>query len=161
VGRREAFSLREGDAAPEPQDVATFERSKVQPELHREGEHQALHAFYRALLALRRSIPALTDPLAACEVIERETERVFIVHARGESAETITILGFADTESRVSLPIPAGDWVKRLDADDVRFGGDGAVVPDRLHSDGAVDLTLPPHAVLLFERQIRFLPDMH
>jgi maltooligosyltrehalose trehalohydrolase len=161
VGRRETFFLKEGDAAPEPQDVATFERSKVQPELHREGEHQALHAFYRELLTLRRTIPTLTDPLAACEVIERETERVFIVHARGESAETITILGFADTESRVSLPIPAGDWVKRLDADDVRFGGDGAVVPDRLHSDGAVDLTLPPHAVLLFERQIRFLPDMH
>jgi hypothetical protein len=63
-------------------------------------------------------------------------------------------LGFANIQTRVSLPIPAGDWVKRLDAGDVRFHGDGAVVPDRLHSDGTVELTLPPHAVLLFERAI-------
>jgi maltooligosyltrehalose trehalohydrolase len=158
AGRQEAFSLQEADdVEPDPQDVATFERSRLQPELHRQGEHQALHAFYRELLTLRRSIPALTDPQAPREVMEREEERVFIlqVHARDEAAETITILGFADTETRVPLPIPPGTWVKRLDAGDPRFLGNGAVVPDRLHSDGAIELTLPPHAVLLFERGIR------
>ena len=158
AGRQEAFSLQEADdVEPDPQDVATFERSRLQPELHRQGEHQALHAFYRELLTLRRSIPALTDPQAPREVMEREEERVFIlqVHAWDEAAETITILGFADTETRVPLPIPPGTWVKRLDAGDPRFLGNGAVVPDRLHSDGAIELTLPPHAVLLFERGIR------
>ena len=155
AGRQEAFSLGEADdAEPDPQDVATFERSRVQPELHREGEHQALHAFYRELLTLRRSIPALTDPRASREVMAREDERVFIlhVHAGDDAGETVAILGFADTETRVSLPLPAGAWIKRLDAGDPRFLGDGAVVPDRLHSDGTVTLTLPPHAVLLFER---------
>jgi maltooligosyltrehalose trehalohydrolase len=153
AGRQEAFSLGAADdAEPDPQDVATFERSRVQPELHREGEHQALHAFYRELLALRRSIPALTDPRASREVMERTEERVFLIHASSDDAETITILGFADTETRVSLPIPPGDWVKRLDAGDPRFLGAGAVIPDRLHSDGTITFTLPPHAVLLFER---------
>jgi maltooligosyltrehalose trehalohydrolase len=154
AGRREAFSFEEADdAEPDPQDIATFERSKVQPELHREGEHQALHAFYRELLTLRRSIPALTDPRAWREVKEREDERVFILHARDDAAETIAILGFAETETRVSLPLPAGDWVKRLDAGDTRFLGDGAVIPDRLHADSMVELTLAPHAVLLLERE--------
>jgi hypothetical protein len=55
-------------------------------------------------------------------------------------------------ESQISLPIPAGDWVKRLDAGDARFFGNGAVVPDRLRSNGMVELVLPPHAVLLFTR---------
>jgi maltooligosyltrehalose trehalohydrolase len=156
AGRREAFSLREeDDAASDPQDVATFERSRVQPELHREEAHQALHAFYRELLHLRRAIPTLTDPRASRDVIERESERVFVLHTRGDAGETLTILNFADSESRVSLPITAGDWTKRLDAGDARFLGDGAVAPDRLHSDGVVELTLPPHAVLLFERGIR------
>jgi maltooligosyltrehalose trehalohydrolase len=156
AGRREAFSLQEtDDAAPDSQGVSTFERSKVQPELHREGEHRALHTFYRELLALRRDLPILTDPHAPRDVIEREDQRLFILHARSDAAETIAVLGFADTESRVSLPIPAGDWVKRLDAGDTRFLGDGSIVPDRLHSDGMVELTLPPHAVLLFERGIR------
>ena len=155
AGRREAFSLREADdAAPDPQDVATFERSRVQPELHREGEHQALHAFYQELLALRRAIPTLTDPQASRDVMEREDRARLhpAIHARGDAGETITILSFADTETQVSLPIPAGDWVKRLDAGDPRFLGDGPVVPDRVHSDGMIELTLPPHAVLLFER---------
>jgi maltooligosyltrehalose trehalohydrolase len=156
AGRREAFSLREtDDAAPDPQDVASFERSSVHPELHRQGEHQALHAFYRELLALRRSIPTLTDPEAAHEVITREAERIVILHAQGDGVETIAILGFADTRNRVSLPIPAGDWTKRLDAGDARFLGDEAVVPDWVHSEGLVELTLPPHAVLLFEREAR------
>ena len=153
AGRQEAFSFGDADdAEPDPQDVVTFERSRVQPELHREGEHQALHAFYRELLALRRSIPVLTDPRASREVMERTEERVFLIHARSDDAETITILGFADTETRVPLRIPPGDWVKRLDAGDPRFLGAGAVNPDRLQSDGMVTLTLPPHAVLLFER---------
>jgi maltooligosyltrehalose trehalohydrolase len=155
AGRREAFALQEADdAEPDPQEVVSFERSRVQPELHRAGEHQALHAFYRELLTLRRSIPTLTDPRAARHIIEREPERVFFLHAWDDDAETIAILGFADTETRVSLPVPAGDWIKRLDAGDPRFLGDGEVVPDRLHSDGTVTLTLPPHAVLLFECSI-------
>jgi maltooligosyltrehalose trehalohydrolase len=135
--------------------VATFERSRVQLELHREGKHQALHAFYRELLSLRRAIPTLTDPQASRDVVERADERIIVVHARSDAAETLAILGFGDTERRVSLPIAAGDWTKRLDAGDARFLGEGAVVPDRLHSDGMVELSLPPHAVLLFERGIR------
>jgi maltooligosyltrehalose trehalohydrolase len=153
AGRREAFSFQEAeDAEPDPQDVVTFEHSKVQPELYRQGEHQALHAFYRELLALRRSIPTLTDPRASREVMAREDERVFLLHTRSDDAETIAILGFADTETGISLPIPASDWVKRLDAGDPRFLGAGVVIPDRLHSDGTITLTLPPHAGLLFER---------
>jgi maltooligosyltrehalose trehalohydrolase len=144
--------LDSDDASPDPQDVATFERSRLHLALHREGEHQALHAFYRELLALRRALPALADPEVAPEVNAWDVERIVILHARGDVAETLAILGFADTESRVSLPIPAGAWTKRLDAGDTRFLGDGAVVPDRLHSDGMVELVLPPHAVLLFTR---------
>jgi maltooligosyltrehalose trehalohydrolase len=156
AGRREAFSLREeDDAAADPQDIATFARSRVQPELRRQGAHQALHAFYRELLTLRRTIPTLTDPRASRDVLERVEERIFIVHVRGDAAEALAILGFADTESRVSLPIAAGDWAKRLDAGDPHFLGEGAVAPDRLHSDGIVELTLPPHAVLLFERGVQ------
>jgi maltooligosyltrehalose trehalohydrolase len=155
AGRQEAFSFGDADdAEPDPQDVVTFERSRVQPELHREGEHQALHAFHHELLALRRSIPALTDPRASREVMELEDERVFILYAQSNT-ETIAILRFADTETQVSLPVPAGDWVKRLDAGDPRFLGDGAVIRDQLHSDGTITLTLPPHAVLLLEREVR------
>jgi len=153
AGRRQEFAhFAWDDAAPDPQAVATFERSRLQPHLHEEGEHQALHGFYRELLALRRELPVLTDPDAEREVIAREAERVVMLHARGDEGETIAILSFADMEQRVSLPVPAGEWVKRVDAGDDRFPGEGAVTGDRLLSDGMVAMTLPAHAAVLLER---------
>jgi maltooligosyltrehalose trehalohydrolase len=153
AGRREEFAHFEGhDAAPDPQAIETFERSRLQPHLHNEGEHQALHDFYRELLALRRELPVLTDPDAEREVVAREAERVVMLHTRGDEGETVAILSFADTETRVSLPIPAGEWIKRLDTEDARFLGEGEGIADELRSNGVVELTLAAHAVMLLER---------
>jgi maltooligosyltrehalose trehalohydrolase len=154
-GRRAEFAHWDwDDAAPDPQDVATFERSRLQFGLHEAGgDHGALHAWYRALLALRRDMPMLADPDAERNVVEREEERVFMLHARSDGGETVAVLGFAGSHSPVSLPIPAGTWVKRLDAGDPRFGGEGEQAPERLDSDGTVELALSPHAVLLYERE--------
>jgi maltooligosyltrehalose trehalohydrolase len=165
AGRREEFAHWDwDDAAPDPQDVATFERSRVQLALHTRGEHATLFAFYRELIAARRAFPVLTDPVASRDVIVREAERVLITHASGEAGEALVVLGFGDDVAPVLLPLPAGEWVKRLDADDPRFGGEGSLplagggrwegerVPERLHSEGAIELTVPPHAALLFER---------
>ncbi len=154
AGRREEFAhFAWDDAAPDPQALESFDRSRVQPHLHEEGEHRALHAFYRELVRLRRELPVLTDPEAEREVIAREAERVLMLHARGDDGETVAILSFADAETNVSLPVPAGEWVKRLDAGDPRFLGEEVVADDRLQSDGVVEVMLPSNTVLLFERK--------
>ena len=44
---------------PDPQDEATFLRSKFSPELCLSGRHAALNGFYTELLRLRRTVPAL------------------------------------------------------------------------------------------------------
>jgi maltooligosyltrehalose trehalohydrolase len=62
-GRRSEFSGFGWDPAdvPDPQDPATFERSRLDwAEIHSE-RHAGLLAWYRRLIALRREIPALTD----------------------------------------------------------------------------------------------------
>jgi maltooligosyltrehalose trehalohydrolase len=65
-GRREefaAFAWR--GEAPDPNDPATFERSKVDHDLkHAGGSHGALYALYRHLIEVRRTRPLLTDPAA-------------------------------------------------------------------------------------------------
>jgi maltooligosyltrehalose trehalohydrolase len=147
VGRREEFAHWDWpDAAPDPQDPATFERSKVQLDLHASGEHAALYTFYRELIAARRAFPVLTDPAASREVVAREQERVLMAHSAGVEGEAVVILGFGEEATWVSLPIPEGEWVKRLDA------SEGDDRPERLHSDGTIELTVPPFAALLFER---------
>ena len=63
-GREAEFAAHGWDAAevPDPQDEATFLRSKLDWEQRHHEPHLGLHAWYRELIALRRARPELTDP---------------------------------------------------------------------------------------------------
>jgi maltooligosyltrehalose trehalohydrolase len=63
AGRREEFARFDwGGPVPDPQDPATFERSRLDwAELSSE-RNASLLAWYAELIALRRQVPALTDP---------------------------------------------------------------------------------------------------
>jgi maltooligosyltrehalose trehalohydrolase len=50
------------DVVPDPQDPATFERSKLDWDEAASGNSASLLALYRELLALRRQMPELTNP---------------------------------------------------------------------------------------------------
>ncbi|MGH8906785.1 MAG: malto-oligosyltrehalose trehalohydrolase [Egibacteraceae bacterium] len=62
-GRRREFTAFGWDpqAVPDPQDLATFERSVLDWSELGKNSHAALLAWHRELIALRRRIPALTD----------------------------------------------------------------------------------------------------
>ena len=82
-GRRAEFA-RFGwppDDIPDPQDKATFLRSKLDwSQLDRE-EHQDVLAWYQELIALRRARPELTDPrLDRVRASYNEDERWVVVH---------------------------------------------------------------------------------
>ena len=63
-GRIKEFEKMGWDPAivPDPQDPATFERSKLDWDEIGEGDHARLLALYTSLLQLRRTRPELTDP---------------------------------------------------------------------------------------------------
>jgi maltooligosyltrehalose trehalohydrolase len=50
------------DTVPDPQDPQTFERSKLDWSSADSGDHARLLDLYRELIALRRALPALSDP---------------------------------------------------------------------------------------------------
>jgi maltooligosyltrehalose trehalohydrolase len=81
-GRRAEFAdFGWGTAdVPDPQDEATFRRSKLDwPEVER-GCHAELLGWYRELIALRRARPELTDPrLGRVHVDYDEGERWLVV----------------------------------------------------------------------------------
>ncbi|HEX6454752.1 MAG TPA: malto-oligosyltrehalose trehalohydrolase [Trebonia sp.] len=73
-GRRSEFASHGWDFAdvPDPQDPATFSRSKLSWSQLEEEPHKSLLTWYKSLIALRRSCPELTDPRltsvrAACD----------------------------------------------------------------------------------------------
>ena len=125
-GRRSEFAAFGWDpaAVPDPQDAATYERSKLDWSECGEAEHGEVLAWYRELLALRRRTPDLTDP--RLERVEAVVETSGLVTVRRGSLTVIANLG---SSGRV-LPMPTPS---RLLA-----ASDGAVVL----ADGA--LSVPP-----------------
>jgi maltooligosyltrehalose trehalohydrolase len=86
VGRRREFAEHgwsESDV-PDPQDPATFERSRLDwSELDR-APHAEILEWHRQLIALRRSEPALRDPrLEEVAVVTDPSERWVVVRRRG------------------------------------------------------------------------------
>ncbi|MFC0434165.1 malto-oligosyltrehalose trehalohydrolase [Kutzneria buriramensis] len=86
TGRRKEFADH-GWAAqdvPDPMDPATFDRSKLRWAEVGEGGHAEVLATYKALIALRRSRPELSDPrLHRLSVDIDEQRRVIVLH-RGD-----------------------------------------------------------------------------
>jgi malto-oligosyltrehalose trehalohydrolase len=103
-GRRAEFAQHgwRAEDVPDPQNAATFARSRLdwsQPEL---GHHREMLAWYRELLALRRKYPDLTDPrLDRVHVTWNETGR-WLIQRRGRLVIAAN-LGQADHQ----LPLEA------------------------------------------------------
>jgi len=82
-GRRREFGTHGWgiDEVPDPQDVATFQRSVLDWPEAATGGHAAVLETYRRLVALRRARPELTDPrLDLLRVDADEDARWLVVH---------------------------------------------------------------------------------
>lgn len=85
-GRRKEFSAFgwTPDEVPDPQDPATFERSKLNWQESEHGKHGDMLAWYRSLIRLRQSTPDLRNgDLKRVEVAFSEAER-WLAMRRGQ-----------------------------------------------------------------------------
>jgi maltooligosyltrehalose trehalohydrolase len=106
---REFQSFRWGGDVPDPQDAATFERSKLDWAEIAEPRHAEILDWYRALIALRRSRSRHGAP--------RKPKVRFDVEAqwlRFEYAGVLAMLNFASMPRRIALP--KGEWDLALDS---------------------------------------------
>jgi maltooligosyltrehalose trehalohydrolase len=125
-GRREEFESFGWDPAdlPDPQDPDTFEASKLdwrELSLH---PHDKMLAWYRTLIALRRRLPALSDPRldsveAACD------EELGLVTVRRGSIMVLACLAKED----VRVDVAPGSQLVAGCAPAVRMVGDSVELP--------------------------------
>jgi maltooligosyltrehalose trehalohydrolase len=151
AGRREEFAgFHAQGEDPDPQAEETFLRSKLQLHLRDEGRHRQMLEWYRALLALRRSTPALSrlskDDL---EVAVDEPGGLLLLWRWSGRSEAVAAFNLADHGQEVRLPIE-GSWGRALDSEDVAFGGSGTSPPDRVDVDAG--LSLKPRSVVVLTR---------
>ncbi len=133
-GRRHEFAAFGWDPArvPDPQDPATFERSRLDWAELREQPQAGLLAWHRELIALRRRIPALTDPRLDRIAADCDEDAGWLTVRRGPVLVTAN-LGIAPWTCPVA---PAAEL---LAASDPR------VAPT------AAGLVLPPDAAAILE----------
>ncbi|HXH08970.1 MAG TPA: malto-oligosyltrehalose trehalohydrolase [Alphaproteobacteria bacterium] len=154
-GRREEFaSFAWQGEPPDPQVEATFESAKLQPQRRHEGHHRVLWEFYRELIQLRKTLPALSHlSKHDMAVYSSEQEQILCVRRWNPEQVVVLILHFGRVQASVRVPIPIGRWDKRLDSAEERWQGPGSPVAAELEADGEVSLTLPPEACFLFVRE--------
>jgi maltooligosyltrehalose trehalohydrolase len=119
---------------PDPQDPATFERSKLDWDELGSADHDRILDFYRAIAALRRQRPEFSDPrFGRIRVEFDETDRWLVLH-RGGSA---IVINFDSTEQGV--PVPEGRVLLSFPT-----SGDDLLAPH------AAELRVPAHSVVVF-----------
>ncbi|WP_151083761.1 malto-oligosyltrehalose trehalohydrolase [Nocardioides cynanchi] len=100
-GRITEFERMGWDPAivPDPQDPATFERSKLDWTELEGGRHAVLLDAYRRLADLRRTLPELTDPAFADLAAEADEDtRVFTLRR----SDLLLVVNFGETEVHLS-----------------------------------------------------------
>jgi len=151
-GRQAEFAaFRWEGELPDPQDEATYCKSRIDYRLASAGHHKMLREFYREVIRLRKTHPVLSRlSKEDLEVIAYEAEGVLFIRRWTGTDQTATLLQFGAAPVSLAVDLPPGRWDKIVDSTAGRWGGTGSDVPESLQSHGTVELTLPPQSVVLF-----------
>ncbi|MCV7153144.1 malto-oligosyltrehalose trehalohydrolase [Mycolicibacterium pyrenivorans] len=128
-GRKKEFADHgwDADEIPDPQDPATFERSKLNWDEIGDDDHGRMLAFYRDLIALRHAEPDLRDPWLDHLRIDFDEDQRWLAMHRG-SLSIVCNLG----DRPVAVPV-SGDVVlawgePAVDGVATRLGGHSVAI---------------------------------
>lgn len=141
---------------PDPQDPATFDRSRVRPGEPADPRQSALLRWYRRLLDLRRSVPAFAaaeSGSAGHHAWTDDAQQVLTLHRwAADGSAALVILGFNDQPASLLLPPPQGPWRLSLWSGTEEFGGTGEELwPKELGAETPeVAVRLPAYAAAVY-----------
>jgi len=155
-GREAEFaSFHWQGSPPDPQDEATFLRSKLDHSRRHTGWHQIMCGFYQELINLRRTLPGLARPdKKRLETCGLEQEKVLLIRRWSDAGDAVIVANLSKEPNSVVLPVPEGDWRKVLDSADQRWRGRGSSVPPRFKSGGQVQLSICPESFSVFQLEV-------
>jgi len=144
--RREIAAFGWAADVPDPQDPATFLRSRVDWDLRCTPPHSQLRAYYRTLLTLRRRHPALGTGVGRPTALAA-ADRLLVLQRRSRDGATALGVFNLDAANRtVRLKIVPGTWGRLADSAEERFGGTGPTSPPMLLAGRTGDVEIPTPA---------------
>lgn len=155
-GRRAEFASFDwtGDI-PDPQDPATFERSRIHVGGPKNPRQAAMLRWTKRLIGLRTAIPSLGagNEKGGHRVWAYEREKLLVLHRWSERGQpALLILGFSKEPAAVTFREPVGRWALRLNSASEEFGGGRQdSLPETLViAPAGTPVTVPGHAAALY-----------
>ncbi len=105
-GRKEEFKAFHAQGeAPDPQSEETFNRSKLQWDLLTEPLHEQMLNYYKALIQLRKALPALHNmDRKQLEVSFDEQANTLMLHRWNGEAHVVAAMNFSGQIAQANLP---------------------------------------------------------
>jgi maltooligosyltrehalose trehalohydrolase len=149
-GRTNEFKAFVADAeVPDPQDEMTFNKSKLQWESLNEIKHQQLFAYYKSLIALRKSNPVLNrlnrKQLQASSI---EKQNCLLLYRWHEEEKILCFLNFSKEVQALNFG-DAHHWQKMFDSSSPAFGGQ----VESTFEPAKELIKLQPESIVIFAHQ--------
>jgi maltooligosyltrehalose trehalohydrolase len=156
-GRRREFAHFgwKPEEIPDPQDSATFERSRLRRDRLNDGQ-AALLRWTKALIHLRKTVPSLgagDGTIRNHRVWVFEDEQVLVMYRwTRDHGASLVVCGFNTSPVTVRLIEPQGTWLRHLDSMDKAFGGSGqGTMPTNLSvSHQGTSVSIPTYGAAVF-----------
>lgn len=141
-GRRADFaSFKWAAEVPDPQDEATFLKSKLNHELVKEDPHKTLWQLYQTLLRFRREKQLTRE--GQWSVTEFQPGRALLVLRASGSSHLAMLFHFGEQPATLEMRWPAGKWEKRIDSAELTWLGPGASLPSEVNARSSSASTIP------------------
>lgn len=143
-GRNDEFAdFKWQGEPPDPQDEQTFQHSKLNWNLRGDSSHRVLLEFYRELLRLRRTVPALSSLIKSATRAEiQENSEVLVLRREHVQHPAVAVFNFSRSPAEAFFPAKAGSWTKLLDSSEARWNGLGSCVSSSITSTAKMHLKL-------------------
>jgi maltooligosyltrehalose trehalohydrolase len=145
-GRKEEFKeFSLTGEPPDPADVSTFIRSKLDWDKRNGGRHGILLGFYKVLIDIRKRTPG--DLSRGVYDVRTEGPDILMMKRRGPETEIFCLFNLG-REMRETA-VRTGEWGKMLDSSASEWGGTGSHLPDRIRP--GMQIALQGSSLALFE----------
>lgn len=147
-GRKAEFAaFHHSEDTPDPQDEKTFLGSKLDWESINEPGHQLLLAYYKALIALRKTHPVLSAlDRGQVKAIALPVQNCLML-SRGHGEQHIMVLmNFSAQKQKLRPPIGCA-WSNILDSSSTQWGGP-STNQNEISADGTIGIK--PESILIF-----------
>ncbi len=154
-GRKKEFSAFawQGEA-PDPQSEKTFNRSKLNHSYTSDPKQLYLREFYKKLIYLRKSSPALSAPDKNKLVAQMdEHEKVLHLIHLSDKPYIYCLFNISNTPKNIRLNQNQAkeNWQVMLSSADSMWGGPGHKFPKEI--SGQEEITLPAETILILQQQ--------